>query len=225
MENIYELSKKALDSGFQICTHAIGDRANREVLNQYERAFNDLPEKAKNSRFRIEHAQHLSGQDIPRFAALGVIASMQPIHMSSDRPWAIDRLGKARIEEGAYVWRKLLDSGAKIAVGTDAPVEPINPIANFYAAVTRRTLDGFPPGGFEPAQKMTREEALRAYTLDAAYAAFEENLKGSIEVGKLADFTVFSQDIMQVPEDELLKTSVEMTIVDGKIVYQKEAQQ
>ena len=224
MENVYELSKKALNSGFQICTHAIGDRANREVLNQYERAFNDLPDKAKNSRFRIEHAQHISGQDIPRFADLGVIASMQPIHMSSDRPWAIDRLGKARIEEGAYVWRKLLDSGAKIAIGTDAPVEPINPIANFYAAVTRRTLDGFPPGGFEPAQKMTREEALRAYTLDAAYAAFEENLKGSIEVGKLADFTVFSQNIMQVPEDDLLKTTVEMTIVDGKVVYQKDAQ-
>ena len=118
---------------------------------------------------------------------------------------------------------KLLDSGAKIAVGTDAPVEPINPIANFYAAVTRRTLDGFPPGGFEPDQKMTREEALRAYTLDAAYAAFEEDVKGSIEVGKLADFTVFSQDIMQVPEDELLKTQIEMTIVDGKVVYQKDA--
>ena len=142
--------------------------------------------------------------------------------MSSDRPWAIDRLGKERIEEGAYVWQKLLQSGAKIANGTDVPVEPISPVACFYASVTRRTLKGEPTGGFEPDQKMTREQALRSYTLDAAYAGFEEKIKGSIEVGKLADFTVFSQDIMKVPDDDLLKTVVECTIIDGKIVYKKE---
>ena len=221
MDKIGEMAAKALNGGFQICTHAIGDRANREVLDQYEKAFAANPEKAQNSRFRIEHAQHLTEEDIPRFAQLGVIPAMQAIHMSSDRPWAIDRLGQERIDEGAYVWRKLLDSGAKIANGTDAPVEPLTPIACFYAAVSRKTLDGHPPGGFEPSQKMTREEALRSYTLDAAYAGFEEEIKGSIAVGKLADFTVFSQDIMTVPEEELLNTAVDFTIVDGKIAFQR----
>ena len=180
------------------------------------------PKAARDHRFRIEHAQHLSSADIPRFAELGVIASMQAIHLSSDRPWAIDRLGKARILEGAYVWQKLLQSGAVIANGTDAPVEPINPIECFYASVTRRTLEGEPPGGFEPDQKMTRYQALRSYTLDGAYAGFEEDLKGSIEVGKLADFTVFSQDLMKVDEDKILNTRVEYTIVGGKIAYARD---
>jgi len=221
METVYQTAKNALRHGFQLCTHAIGDRANREVLDQYEKAFAEFPEQAKNARFRIEHAQHLSARDIPRFGKLGVIASMQTIHMASDRPWAIDRLGKARIEEGAYVWQKLLQSGAIIMNGTDTPVEPINPIAGFYAAVTRRTLAGNPPGGYEPSQKMTRAQALRSYTLNAAYGGFEEDLKGSIETGKLADFTVFSQDIMTVPEDQLLETNVDFTIVGGKIVYRR----
>jgi hypothetical protein len=147
---------------------------------------------------------------------------MEAIHLSSDRPWAIDRLGKKRIEEGAYMWQSLLKSGAKIVNGTDVPVEPINPIANFFASVTRQTLKGVPPGGFEPKEKMTRTQALRSMTLDAAYGAFEENIKGSIEPGKLADFTVFSQDLMTDHDDQLLSTKVIMTLVGGKVVYENE---
>ena len=221
MAEVYETGKKALASGFQLCVHAIGDRANREVLGQFERVFADVPGAARDHRFRIEHAQHLSAADIPRFAAMNVIASMQGIHLSSDRPWAIDRLGNERIVEGAYVWRKLLDSGAVVINGTDAPVEPINPIASFYALVTRKTLAGQPPGGYEPGQKMTRRQALGACTLDAAYGAFEEHLKGSIEVGKFADFTVFTQDIMTVPDDRILETRVALTIINGRVVFER----
>ena len=191
MEIIYEVSKGGIQHGFQVCSHAIGDRANREVLDRYERVFNEFPDQAYDHRFRIEHAQHIHPEDIPRFGEMGVIASMQAIHMASDRPWAIDRLGKLRIVQGAYVWKKLLDSGAKIINGTDAPVEPVSPIASFYASVSRQTLMGQPEGGYEPDQKMSRAEALQSYTLDAAYGAFEEDIKGSIEKGKRADFTVF----------------------------------
>ncbi len=222
MERVYEVSVKALQTGFQVGTHAIGDRANREVLDQYERAFEEFPEEAQDARFRIEHAQHISGQDIPRFGAMGVIPAMQAIHMASDRPWAIDRLGKDRIVEGAYVWRKLLDSGGVVVNGTDAPVEPLNPLPSFYASVSRRTLQGEPEGGYEPDQKMTREEALRSYTIAPAYAAFEEDIKGSIKVGKLADFTVFSKDIMTIPEEEILDTKVDYTIVGGKVLYARD---
>lgn len=212
---------EGLANGFQVCSHAIGDRANREVLDTYEAAFKANPEKAGNHRFRIEHAQHLTEEDIPRFGQLGVIPAMQAIHMSSDRPWAIHRLGLARIQEGAYVWKKLLESGAVVINGTDAPVEPISPIASFYASVSRKTLKKEPEGGYEPSQRMSREEALRSYTLDAAYGAFEEDIKGSIEVGKLADFTVFSKDIMTVPEGEILDTEILYTILNGKVAYQK----
>lgn len=221
MERVYEISLQGLESGFQVCTHAIGDRANREVLDQYEKAFAQVPDKAEDVRFRVEHAQHINAQDIPRFAELGVIPAMQAIHMSSDRPWAIERLGQARIEEGAYVWRKLLDAGTIIANGTDAPVEPVSPIASFYASVSRKTLTGEPEGGYEPSQKMTREEALQSYTIFPAYAAFEEDSKGSVEPGKLADFTVYSQDLMTVPEDQILDTEIEMTIVGGKVLYER----
>ncbi len=221
IEFIHKVSKGGMQHGFQVCSHAIGDRANREVLDQYEIVFKEFPEKAEDHRFRIEHAQHLHPEDIPRFGQMGVIASMQAIHMSSDRPWAIDRLGKLRIEQGAYVWKKLLQSGARIINGTDAPVEPVSPIASFYASVTRQTLMGKPEGGFEPDQKMSRQEALKSYTLDAAYGAFEENIKGSIEKGKRADFTIFSQDIMTVPTNELLNTEIEMTIVGGEMVYKR----
>lgn len=221
MSEVYNTSANALKAGFQVCTHAIGDRTNREVLDMYEKAFKENPENAKDSRFRIEHAQHLSADDIGRFAEMGVIPSMQGIHMASDRPWAIDRLGKERIVEGAYVWRKLIDSGAVVINGTDVPVEPISAIASFYASVTRQTLAGDPPGGYEPDQKMTRAEALKSYTLNAAYAGFEEDIKGSIEVGKLADFAVFSQDIMTVDDSALLDTKVEMTIVGGKLMYER----
>ena len=150
-----------------------------------------------------------------------MIAAIQAIHLSSDRPWAIERLGEKRIKEGAYIWQSLLKTGAKVINGTDVPVEPISPIASFYASVTRMTLKGEPPGGYEPEEKLTREQALRAYTLDAAYGAFEEKVKGSIQIGKLADFTVFSQDIMKVEESNLLTTEVIMTILGGRKVYEK----
>jgi predicted amidohydrolase YtcJ len=219
MEYVQQISDKALEKGFQVCTHAIGDRTNREILDRYQKSFEANAAKAKDARYRIEHAQHLSAADIPRFGRLGVIASMQAIHMSSDRPWAIDRLGEARIKEGAYVWRKLFDSGARIVNGTDTPVEPLDPLPSFYAAISRKTLAGQPEGGFEADQKMTREEALRSYTLDAAYGAFEEGLKGSLEVGKLADFTVWSADIMTVDEAEILKAKAVMTFVNGKLAF------
>lgn len=221
MDTVLKTAREALKAGFQVCSHAIGDRANKEVLDRYELAFGELPDKAYDHRFRIEHAQHLHPDDIPRFAKLGVIPSMQAIHLSSDRPWAIDRLGGQRIRDGAYVWQALLKSGARIVNGTDVPVEPIDPIACFYASVTRKTLGGTPEAGYEPGQAMTREQALRSYTLDAAYGAFQESIKGSIVPGKLADFTVLSQDIMTVEESEILKTTVEMTVVGGKVVFEK----
>ena len=221
MNFVEETAIDGLQYGFQVCSHAIGDRANREVLDRYESAFTELPQLATDHRFRIEHAQHLHPEDIPRFAQLKVIPAMQAIHMSSDRAWAIDRLGEQRIKEGAYMWQSLLRSGIPIVNGTDVPVEPLNPIASFYASVTRKTLQGTPDGGYEPAEKMTREQALRSYTLDAAYGAFEEGIKGSITVGKLADFTIYNQDLMKVAEKELLNTEIAMTIFGGEIVYTK----
>ena len=222
MEFVRETAITGLANGFQVCAHAIGDRANREILDRYEIALKGNPDKANDHRFRIEHAQHLHPEDIPRFSELGVIPAMQAIHLSSDRPWAIDRLGEKRIVEGAYMWQTLLKSGVPIVNGTDVPVEPINPIASFYASVSRRTLKGIPDGGFEPAQKMTREQALRSYTLDAAYGAFEEEFKGAIKAGYLADFTVYSQDIMTIEEDLLLQTEIAMTIFNGEVVYKKQ---
>jgi predicted amidohydrolase YtcJ len=221
MDTVLETSRMGLKLGFQINSHAIGDRANQEILDQYDSAFREFPDLSADHRFRIEHAQHLHPDDIARFGDLNIIAAMQAIHMSSDRPWAIDRLGEKRIKEGAYMWQSLLQSGALVINGTDVPVEPIDPIASYYASVSRKTLKKEPEGGYEPEQKMTREQALRSYTLDAAYGEFEENYKGSIEVGKLADFTVFSQDIMTVDDDDILDTKVEMTIVGGQIVYEK----
>jgi hypothetical protein len=220
MDTVMSVSRAGLKGGFQICSHAIGDRANREILDRYEIAFKENPE-ITDHRFRIEHAQHVHPNDIPRFGQLGVIAAMQAIHLSSDRPWAIDRLGQKRIVEETYVWQDFINSGAMIINGTDVPVEPISPVASFYASVTRKTLSGGPEGGYEPKQKMSREQALRSYTLDAAYGAFQENALGSIEVGKEADFTVFSKDIMTVPEGELLTTVISKTIVNGNIVYEK----
>ena len=220
MDYVLEISKAGLESGFQICSHAIGDRTNREVFDRYEEAMKLYPD-VKDHRFRIEHAQHIHPDDLPRFAELDVIAAMQAVHLSSDRPWAIDRLGEKRIVEGAYMWQTILKSGAKVINGTDVPVEPINPLASFYASVTRKTLAGEPEGGYEPAEKMTREQALRSYTFDGAFGEFEEDFKGSIEVGKIADFTVFSKDIMSVPEDEILDAEVVMTVLEGETVYEK----
>ena len=169
-------------------------------------------------RWRVEHAQHLNPADIPRFGRLGVVASMQGIHCTSDAVFVPARLGARRSEEGAYVWQKLMKSGAVIANGTDAPVEDVDPIANFYATVTRRLADG---STFYPDQRMSRQEALRSYTRNAAYAAFEEGEKGSLSVGKLADVTVLSKDILTVPEDEIRSARVDFTIVGGKVLHER----
>lgn len=215
-EEIERTAKLALANGYQLCVHAIGDRANREVLSIYERV---LAGK-RDLRWRIEHAQHIDPSDIRRFAQLGVFAMMQGIHCTSDAPMVIPRLGAKRAEEGAYVWQSLMKSGAHVGNGTDAPVEDVSPIACYYASVTRLAKDG---KVFYPAQRMSRMEALRSYTVENAYAAFEENLKGSLQVGKLGDVTVLSRDILTVPDDRILKTEVEYTIVGGKVVYQKGA--
>jgi predicted amidohydrolase YtcJ len=210
-----ETARIAIENGFQVCTHAIGDRANRETLDIYEEAFKQHPDK-KDLRWRIEHAQHLSLQDIPRFGQLGVIAAMQSIHCTSDAPWVIKRLGEKRAAEGAYVWRKLMNTGAVICNGTDVPVEDINPMPNFYAAVTRKTKDG---SIFYGDQCMTRAEALRSYTVNGAYASFEEDRKGTLSPGKLADITVLSKDIMTIPAEEILNTHALYTIVGGKVLF------
>ena len=216
-ESIAETSQIALEHDVQLCVHAIGDRANREVLNVYERAFKSRPNQ-KDLRWRVEHAQHISAADIPRFGQLGVIPVMQGIHATSDAPYVLARLGAKRAEEGAYAWQKLMKSGAVIANGTDVPVERIDPMASFYASVSRKTNDG---SVFYGDQKMTRAEALKSYTWNGAYAAKEESLKGSLAVGKLADITVLSKDIMTVPEDDILSATVVYTIVGGTVVYRR----
>lgn len=215
--DIRAAAELAIAHDYQLCVHAIGDRANRETLNIYESVFREHPEK-KDLRWRIEHAQHIDPADIPRFGQLGVIAAMQAIHCTSDAPYVLLRLGPKRAEEGAYVWQKLMKSGAVVGNGTDAPVEDVSPIACYYAAVSRRLKDGTT---FFPDQRMSREEALRAYTWNNAYAAFQEKLKGSLEVGKLADVTVLSKDILTIPEDQILATDVKYTIVGGKVMFQQ----
>lgn len=216
LDGIEQTARIAMERGYQLCIHAIGDRGNREILNLYERTFKMYPEKI-NLRWRIEHAQHIDAADIPRFGQLGVIASMQAVHCTSDAPMVLPRLGPQRAEQGAYVWQSLMKSGAHVTNGTDAPVEDVSPIASYYSAVTRRMKDG---QAFYPAQRMSRMEALRSYTTENAYAAFEENLKGTIKPGMLADITVLTRDILTIPEDEILQTGIEYTIAGGKIVYQ-----
>jgi predicted amidohydrolase YtcJ len=215
---IRETAALALQHGYQLCVHAIGDRANRETLDIFEEAFKANPDK-KDLRWRVEHAQHLHPADIPRFGTLGVIASMQGVHCTSDAPYVPARLGAQRSEAGAYVWQKLMKSGAVVSNGTDAPVEDVNPILSYYATVSRKLPDG---SVFYPAQRMTRAEALKSYTLNGAYAAFEEGSKGSLKAGKYADMVVLSQDIMTIPEAEIPKTEVLYTIVGGKIRYKKQ---
>jgi len=219
LADIKQTAELAINNGFQLCTHAIGDRANREVLNSYEEVFREHPEKhpeQKNLRWRIEHAQHLDPADIPRFAGLGVIAAMQAIHCTSDGPFVIQRLGFERAQAGAYVWQKLMKSGAVVGNGTDTPVEDVDPIQCYYASVSRRLRDGTV---FFADQRMTRMEALRSYTINNAYAAFEDGSKGSLKVGKLADVTILSRDILTVPEDEIRSAKVDYTIVGGKVMY------
>ncbi len=215
LDELKETAEIAIQNGFQLCIHAIGDRGNREVLNIYEETFKEHPDK-KDLRWRIEHAQHLSLQDIPRFGELGVIAAMQTCHCTSDAGFVPKRIGDKRAEEGAYVWQKLMKTGAVICNGTDSPVEPVDPVRNFYSAVTRKYDGG---KEFYPDQKMSRMEALKSYTVNGAYASFEENLKGKIKPGMLADFTVLSNNLLNCPEDEILKTKVIYTIVGGKTIY------
>jgi len=215
--DIEETAQLAITNDYQLAVHAIGDRANRETLDLYERVFIANPDK-KNVRWRIEHAQHLSAQDIPRFGALGIIASMQGIHCTSDAPYVVARLGEKRAREGAYVWQKLIKSGAIVANGTDEPVEDVDPIANYYASVSRRLADG---SVFYPDQRMTRLQALRSYTRSGAYAAFEEQNRGTLKRGKYADITVLSKDITKIPESQIPTAKVVYTIVGGKILYKQ----
>jgi predicted amidohydrolase YtcJ len=217
--SIRETAALALEHDYQLCVHAIGDRGVREVLDIYQDALSQRP-GGRDRRWRVEHAQHIHPDDIPRFARLGVMASVQGVHCTSDGPWVVKRLGVRRAREGAYPWRSLLRAGARLANGTDTPVEDVDPIAGFYALVTRRMADG---RAFFPEQRLTRQQALHAMTLGAAYAAFEEHAKGSLQPGKLADVVVLSRDILTVPEDQIPGTRVEMTILGGEVVFQLKA--
>ncbi len=208
----------AIKNDFQLCTHAIGDRANREVLNIYEDTFRKYPDK-NDLRWRIEHAQHLHPDDISRFGELGVVASMQAVHCTSDGPYVVKRLGEKRAEQGSYMWKEILNTKGVVTNGTDCPVEDVNPLANFYASITRKLKDG---SVYYPEQKLSRQQALYSYTLNCAYSAFEEDIRGSLTPGKLADITVLSKDIMTIPEDEILDTEVVYTIIGGEIVYKNE---
>jgi len=214
-ESLRQSAELARDNGFQLCVHAIGDRGNREVLDTCERVLGAGAAKL-DLRWRIEHAQHLDPADIPRFAALGVIASLQGVHCVSDGPWVPQRIGDERARTGAYVWRSLVDAGAIVANGTDAPVEDVDPLASFRATVTRRMPNG---QLFHPEQRLTRLEALKSYTLWPAQAAFEDDVKGSLAPGKYADVTVIEGDILALPDAELGKARVVMTMVGGKVAW------
>lgn len=215
IKNTVEL---AIEYDMQMCVHAIGDRGNREVLNIYEVVMKEHPEK-KDLRWRIEHAQHIDPSDMPRFKQLGVIASMQGIHCTSDAPFVVKRLGEERARTGAYAWRSLLDEGVVIANGTDAPVEHVDPIPNIYASVTRKRLDNGMV--FFPQQAMTRKEAIYSYTLANAYAAKEDDIKGSLEPGKWADMVLLSKNLLTCPDESIPKINVMMTMVGGKIKYRQ----
>ncbi len=219
ISEVEKIASLAIENDMQLCVHAIGDKANQVVLDGMQQNFEKYPDR-KDLRWRIEHAQHLDPADIPRFSEMGVIASMQGIHCTSDAPFVVRRLGEERARDGAYPWRSLLDSGAKVANGTDAPVEDVDPFECLYASVTRKRVDS----GLEfyPEQRMTRDEALYSYTLWNAYAAFEEEDKGSLEVGKLADMVVLSKDLATCTDEEILETEVKMTIVGGEVKFMGE---
>jgi len=218
--HIRDVAERGLRAGFQVNTHAIGDRGNRVVLDAYEQALKALP--TADHRFRVEHAQTLSAEDIPRFAQLGVIPSMQASHQTSDMYWIGKRLGPTRLL-GAYAWRSLINSGVVIPNGSDFPVEQVNPLISFHASIARQDANDWPAGGWLPEQRMTREEALRSMTLWPAFSAFQENDMGSITPGKLADFVILDQDIMRIPVELVLKTNVLATYVGGKAVYEKKS--
>ena len=215
VKGIAEMAEKL---EMQFCVHAIGDKGNRITLDLFESIFDgDLPSKA---RWRVEHAQHLHPDDIPRFSELGVIAAMQAVHCTSDAPFVVKRLGEKRAREGAYAWRSLLDAGTVVTNGTDAPVEDVDPLRSFYASVTRKRPGENKP--FMPHQKITREEALYSYTMSNAYAGFEEHIKGSLSPGKLADIVILDTDLLTCNDDDILDTKVDFTIVGGKISYKRE---
>jgi len=215
-DSVLTVARLALENGFQLNVHAIGDRANRSVLDAYQEALSEYP--GRDHRFRIEHAQLLAPDDIPRFAQLGVIPAMQGSHQTSDMYWIADRLGRPRLK-GAYAWRSLHETGVIIPNGSDFPVEDVNPLISFHAFVTRQDADGWPEGGWFPEQRLDREEALKSITIWPAYAAFMENDVGSITAGKLADFVILDRDIMTVPPDEILGARVLRTVVGGRSVY------
>jgi hypothetical protein len=215
--DIEKTARIAMKHNFQVNIHAIGDRANREVLDVYERIFRDNPDK-HDLRWRIEHAQHIDPTDVPRFEQLGVIASMQGVHTISDGPWVAKRLGEERARRTSYPWRSLIDAGVVVTNGTDTPVEDVDPIMSFYGSVTRKTREGTI---FLPEQRVTREEGLRAYTLNNAYASFQEKELGSLTPGKYADIVILSKNIMTVPDDEIPTARVDVTILGGKIRYER----
>jgi len=219
MDELEEAARLALAHDYQMAIHAIGDRGNRETLDLYARLFDEEGVDGADRRWRIEHAQHLHPDDIDRFAALGVTASMQGIHATSDGPWVPQRVGEERAREGAYVWRSLLDSGALVTNGTDAPVEDIDPIQSYYATVTRHMADST---NFFEEQALTREEALRTYTINNAVAVFEDDIKGSLTPGKLADLVVLSDDILTIDAPDILNAQVDLTILGGAVVYERD---
>ncbi len=216
-DSIAAWTRDALRAGFQVGTHAIGDRGNRVTFDAYARALADVP--TADARLRIEHCQIVDVTDLARFASMGVVASMQPTHATSDMPWAASRVGQERLA-GAYAWRTILDSGAVLAFGSDFPVESVDPVWGIYAAVTRTDHDGAPRGGWMPEQRLTAQEAVRAFTYGPAFASFDEADAGTIEVGKRADLTVLDRDILAIPPTEILHTRCAMTVVRGHVVYE-----
>ncbi|TAK43709.1 MAG: amidohydrolase [Saprospiraceae bacterium] len=222
IDEVKAIATLARDHGMQLCVHTIGDRANRELLNIMQELTAAGGKDLKSLRWRSEHAQHIDPADIPRFANLGVIAAMQGIHCTSDAPFVVKRLGVERARTGAYAWRSLLNAGAVVTNGTDAPVEDVSPLECYYATVTRRRHQEKDKGlELFPEQRMTRQEAIKSYTLSCAYAGFEEDWKGSLMPGKVADIVVLSNDLLTCPEEEILKTEVVMTMVGGKVLYEK----
>ena len=218
-EEIEKLTTRSLQAGMQVATHAIGDRSNRITLDAYEAAIRAVP-SAEDHRLRIEHAQVVALEDIPRFKELDIVTSMQPPHATSDMPWAEDRVGPVRIK-GAYAWRSFLDAGVRVPLNSDFPGETLNPFYGMYAAETRQTPEGKPEGGWYPEQCLTREEVLYAYTVESAYSGFEEHIKGQIAPGMLADFIVISDNILTIPSKALLSLKVEQTYVGGLLVYSR----
>ena len=216
-DHLADVSRRAAESGFQVAIHAIGDRGGLIALDAMERGLNGA---RPDARFRLEHAQVLRLQDIARLSRLGIIASMQPTHATSDMPWAGDRVGEKRLA-GAYAWRKVLDAGGRLALGSDFPVESADPRLGLYAAVTRQDLQGKPAGGWLPGERLTREEALRGFTLDAAWSLFLEKETGSLEIGKRADLVVFARDPMTIPEGEIPRVEIDYTLVDGEVMHER----